>query len=792
MLSLIDRYILREVTAPFLVGVFGCSFILIANEIIRFPELFIAQDVSFILSLKLLFYLLPPILSFTIPMSVLVGILAGFSRLSSDSEILAMKAHGVSYARILRPLILFSFICWLVTSSLTLYIAPYFNFKWIETSSECLEKNIQIHLEPGRFIDEIPNVTLYFQKGQRDGLLEDLFIKLTDEPRKPRYIVARSGKLIFDIEKGIVALDLNNILYLSRRSDDPGRCEIASALHMVKVIDITDLYYTHTVVKHAREKNIHELITDLNAKRSLLEQCGYETGDSELKSEAGIAARQADESECKNILRDLRSYEIEINKKFALALVCMIYPFLGLPMGMTIKKGGNIKGFVAGLIIILVYYFIMVTGEKFAMSGHIPASVGMWMGNILFLIIGTCLFVRTAKEQSFIPIDKLLYNPMNKFFSKEPTTNATRSRINISFTPTVIDRYIARKCMGIAALILPGAVAVLSIVAFSEGIGNIIEHQKPVELLFEYLLFRIPEFIHLGLPLTIVIASVLTLSLMDKFNEVTAMKACGLSTYQIIRPLLVSAIIFSGVSLYMGESVLPKSNRKAAELWSYINDIQPPGYGNNNEGLFLDRSGRRFFEFKDSSSTSSGEISLFNLDTDSWTLNSWIYSNNTNYHDNAFEINNYQKCEFEGYSLEKCSYYDKLAVPMDMDYISNQGKKDPSQMTFKELSEYIREIQKFGIDTVRLQIDLYSKASFPLAILVLTIVSIPLGLGMRRHYIMIRVGCSLILALFFWLAIGVFNSMGYGGYLDVKLAAWGADILFGFVGLLFFFRLRTQ
>src|SRR5512137_2104352 len=130
MFRFFDRYILREVAPPFGVGLLLCTFVLLMNQILVLSELFIAKGVSLGLAAEVLIYLIPSLLAFAVPMAVLMGILAGLSRLSTDSEITAFRTLGISSRRLAWPVFLFAFAGWLVTSSLTLFLAPQANYKW--------------------------------------------------------------------------------------------------------------------------------------------------------------------------------------------------------------------------------------------------------------------------------------------------------------------------------------------------------------------------------------------------------------------------------------------------------------------------------------------------------------------------------------------------------------------------------------------------------------------------------------------------------------------------------------
>src|SRR4030065_129500 len=124
MLKFFDRYLLKEIIPPFFIGFLIYSFVLLMNQVFLLSELFIARGVSFTAVTLIFIYLIPAVLAFAIPMSVLMGILAGLSRLSSDSEIVAFRTLGIRNSRLLWPVFVFAFAGWLITSALTLYLAP--------------------------------------------------------------------------------------------------------------------------------------------------------------------------------------------------------------------------------------------------------------------------------------------------------------------------------------------------------------------------------------------------------------------------------------------------------------------------------------------------------------------------------------------------------------------------------------------------------------------------------------------------------------------------------------------
>ena len=221
MLKRIDRYILREIIPPFLLGLLAYTFVLLMNQILLYAEIFIARGVSLKAILHLLLYLIPSVLAFTIPMAVLLGILAGLSRMSSDSEITALKTLGIRNRRLLKPLLLFAAAGFVVTSAFTLFLAPRSNFLFVETYAQAVLEKVQFRINPRQFNESLPDTVIYFQELGDKGAWEDVFIHISDAPDKHRIILAREGRLDYFPEERRAMLDLTEGVIHSYPPADP-------------------------------------------------------------------------------------------------------------------------------------------------------------------------------------------------------------------------------------------------------------------------------------------------------------------------------------------------------------------------------------------------------------------------------------------------------------------------------------------------------------------------------------------------------------------------------------------
>ncbi len=779
MYRLFDRYILKEITPPFFIGLLVYTFVLLMNQILLLSELFIARGVSFRVVLELLVYLIPSVLAFTVPMSVLMGILAGLSRLSSDAEITAFKTLGISYKRLLWPVLVFSFIGFLTTSFLTLHLAPRANYKWVQTLTQSVLTRIQFNIRPREFYESIPNTVIYIQDISPEMNWKNIYVHFSTDPAEPKVILAENGKLNFYPEEKRATLELSEGTVHSYTLDDPEEYRITSFSHYEEELNVEGIVPSIPEKKGVRQKDIRELYEDQKIIQKELREFPLE------KTET-LSYRR--------IQRESVSHWIEIHKKFALPFACFIFALLGLPLGTYTKKGGRTSGFTLSIGIILIYYILITAGEQMAMEGRISPFVGMWGPNILFFMVGLIFFIQSLRESPIISF---------AFLSKKrgrDVISARKKRISPRFPrysfrfPNILDRYVIRKYLLIFSFVFVSMIFVLAIVTFFERINSVYEHNKPISDLLAFIWFKIPEFMQYIFPVTALTAALLCLGLLAKFNEITAMKACGISIFRIIVPILVLAGLISFCSFYIQEYIQPYSNKKAEKIWNEINDLPPRTYSNLDRRWVLGREKDRIYHYRyfDPIAEAFSQISIFELDPEAWALKKRVYAEKGYLEEGILGLSDAWIREFAGSKTLRFEKEETMTLPRaeDPDYFQKEWK-EPDQMSYGELQDYIREIEERGFETVKFRVDLNFKITFPLASLVMTLLGISFAFNMGKRGTLVGVGLSMAIAMVYWGAIGVFKSLGYVDYLSPFLAAWAPPLIFGSVGIYLISTLRT-
>jgi LPS export ABC transporter permease LptF/LPS export ABC transporter permease LptG len=779
VLRLFDRYILKEIIPPFFIGLVVYSFVLLMNQILLLTELLIARGVPFKIVLDLLVYLLPSVLAFTVPMSVLMGILGGLSRLSSDAEITAFKTLGISYLRLLKPVLVFSFVGFIITSFLTFYLAPRANYKWVQTFSESVLTRVQFNINPREFNDSIPNTVIFVQDITPEMGWRNIFVYFATPPEEPKIVLAREGRLNFYPEKRRAALELEDGMIHSYPLDDIDDYRITSFGHYEEELDVEGAFPKIGAKKRVREKDIKELWVDSKRLKLELEEFPVDRENPllfDLKR------------------REFISHRIEIHKKIALPFACFIFALLGLPLGAFTKKGGRTSGFTLSIGIILVYYILITAGEQIAMEGRISSFLGMWGPNILFLVIGLYFFIQAARESSLLSLASL-FKKKGKDISipKTKRVGPNIPRISLPF-PNIIDRYIMRKYLAIFGFVFFSALSVSAIVNFFDRIDSVYEHNKSLGLLFAFIWYKIPESVQYIFPVTALIATLLTLGLLTKFNEITAMKACGISLYRIMIPVLVLSGCVSFGSFYVQENILPDSNKRAEQVWSEIQDMPARSYGNLDRRWLLSRTKDRIYHYRyfDRAASAFSQISIFEIEPISWTLEKRIFSEKGYLEGQDLTLSDAWMREFYGSRVNLFEKQETMLLPQteEKNYFLKEWE-EPDQMSFTELKRYIGQIEDKGFETLKFKVDLNFKLTFPLASLIMALLGIPFAFSMGKRGTLVGIGLSVIIAIVFWGAVAIFRSLGYVNYLSPFLAAWGPSLIFGAIGLYLISTLKT-
>ena len=597
MPRLIDRYVLREVVPPFLVGLLLILFVLLMNQVLLLADLFIDKGVPLMVALRVLALLVPSLLVFALPMAVLMGILGGLARLSADSEIVAFRSLGIGPARLARPLVAFGLGGFLLTLPLALYLGPRANDAWVRTMTESVLTRVRLDVQPLEFNETLPDIVLMVRDVGRDKSWHDVFAYLNKDPANPRLVMARSGRVRLFPEERRAILELAEGLVYAAPAASPGEDTLTTFDRLEEEIDVEALFPTVSSEKRVREKDIGELVRDLKALRT------------------GPAAGASD-------ARQIQAHRIEIQKKLALPAACLVFALIGLPLGLVTGRSGRTGGFSLALVIILVYYALLTAGENAAMDGRLPAFLGMWGADLVLLAAGLLLLVVPVRGSLFRARRSACPAPEAKPGREAAAPEKDAVLAAKSAFPGLLDRYVSRKFLALFGLVLAGLAAAVLLVTFLESLSETLQRGKTVGLLAAYVLFKLPEYLAFLLPVAVLAAALLALGVLARTNEATALKACGVSAYRTVLPVLVLAAAVGGLAFLVQERVVPASSARAEAAWNALHDLPPRASSYLNRHWILSRTGDRIYhyEFFEPGTSTLGRLSIYDLDRPSWTL----------------------------------------------------------------------------------------------------------------------------------------------------------------------------
>ena len=787
MLKVLDRYVLKEIVPPFLVGLLVTTFVLLMNQVLVLAELFIDKGVPAGQALRLFALLVPSLLAFAVPMAVLAGILGGLARLSADSEVVAFRALGIGSRRLVRPLLVFGVAGWLMTSALTLFLAPRANFAWVQAMTSSVLARAELRVNPMEFNEAIPNVVLYVQNVDADKSWENVFAYLNKDPRNPRVVMARTGRLEIYPEQRRATLELRDGVIHSGPPADPATYSVTSFARFEEEIDVENLFPPVTSEKRVREKDIGELLRDVGGIGRELTALQEKHRENPGSQAASLLAAQK--------LREYRAHLVEIHKKFSLAFACLVFVLLGLPLGLIAGRSGRTGGLSLSLGVILLYYIMITTGEKLAMDGKITPFAAMWGPDIVLAAAALVLVIRSdGATAAFARLAGALRKLGDRAPSPRPARSALRPpRVLLRF-PNILDRYISRRYAAILALVTAWLLAAAALVAFFERLDTLHRHGKPVALLVQHVWYRVPEFLSAVLPVAALATALLVIGILVRTNEATALKASGISLYRAVLPVLVLAAAVSGAAFLVQERLAPAAGIRAEETWNRIIDRPARKYSALNRHWIMSRRKDRIYhyEFSNPASSAFSRLSVFDIDPAGWSLAGRAYAETASLGPDSLELRRGWSRDFRRGAAVPFAVRDAWALSAE------EGRswflrewKEPEQMTYGELREYAAEVRAAGFEASRLRVDLGGKIAFPLVSLVMTVLAIPFAFAMGKKGNLVGVGLSVALAIGYWGTFGIFRSLGYTGVLTPFLAAWGANLVFGLAGVFFLLRLRT-
>lgn len=787
--TLLDRYVTREIWPPTGLGLLLFTFILLLDQISNLMKVLVSRGADLPTVVRAFSYLLPSIFSVTIPMAFLLGVLLAFGRMASDSEIVALRASGLSPLSLLRPVVALS----LVTASLTFYVyavlGPAANQAYREIIFALIVSRARNDVQPRVFNDDlIPGGTMVLYVSDiaaETGQWKDVFIHDTRNPQQPKVILARGGQLTIDRARRRVGLDLQDGVSYTFHVSQPG--EIGTDHFQTGYFPFAyeEFFPKLPLAKGDRELTMAELrqrVTELRAQ-------GKPPSES---------AR----------------YLVEWHKKLAIPTACFVFGLLGLGLSLGSKKEARSAAFGLSIGVIFVYYVLIRLGEQAGDTGLMAPLVAVWAANVVLGAAGVTLLYLNYREAAFDPLDPRHYRALlprvrtRKGRVKAPAVairgGRRRRRVVVVRIPRLslpipglIDRYIVRTYIAQYALVLTAFWAIFLLVDFMDLFDDIQQNKVKGKVVFHYYTFFTPSIAHLLTPVAILVAVLITFGVMARHNEITAMKAAGLSIYRIVLPALALSAVMSFAMFEIAEYLLPPLNKLAFQDKNVIKGRPPQSSSANEHRWVMGSDGRMYnFDYLQKADaigkvpTSLYGLSIYDVEAKTWQLRDRLYAARAVWNGVGYNLERGWRWTFR----PRPAFHDFTeARTRDIEgpsYFARE-ERDSDTMSFGELRSHIGTLEKLGLDVTKLRVELHRKIAFPMVSLVMTMIGIPFAFVVARRGALYGVAASVVIAIVYWAALAIFGALGDNALLPPLLAAWAPNILFGTTALYFLFTLET-
>ena len=777
MLRILDRYLLRELMAPFGLSLLLLTFALEIPPILQHGETLIAEGASWDVVVRVLATLVPQALGITIPMALLVGILITLGRLSGDREIVAMEACGVSLGRLLRPLLLFGLAATAATTYVMIVALPAANQAFREITFKLLMTRGETKIKPRVFYTDFPNLVIYVREVTPGVGWTDVMVSESSVPTQPKTYLARNGRLLLDESKRTVQMVLFDGTHHSVNLDQPDKYEQGTFARTTLVIDPESVFPRTGPMKGYTEMTIAELKAEM----------------AELRKQNIYPHNQI----------------MAWQKKYSIPAACLAFMLVALGMGVSHRRDGRLAAFVLGIGVVFVYWILMYMSESIAKAGLLPywfAWLAMWVPNVVIALWGLLLIARKlrAPEQSSMRLSLPFIRRRARHAAQGDAASGGKGQKvvvvikvpHIPFPrPSILDWYVLKQGLRVSLLAASGLLALFYIASFIDLSDHLFKGRTTGFTVLTYLWWASPQFAYYLVPLAVLMGALVTVGALTKNTELVVMKACGISLYRAAAPLLVLAVLGSIILLGLEESVLAVSNRRADAINNTIRGRFPTATDLNRRWVTAnDGSVYQYLYFEPGRNRLNG-LSIYEFGKTPSTLSRRRYFSQATFTGDRESKGQVTWQGGKGWEREfepkRFSSFTNQPVTMEGPGYFASERIDAQYMSYRQLSDHVASLRMGGFNVVPYVVALHRKLAFPFVTLIMALIAVPFAVTTGKRGAMYGIGAGIVLAILYWTAISVFGAIGAGGLMAPALAAWAPNIVFGCAAMYLLLTVRT-
>ncbi|GAC1446199.1 MAG: hypothetical protein NVSMB56_02650 [Pyrinomonadaceae bacterium] len=795
---LIETYVIKAITPYIVLATLLLTSALLAQQSGKFAELFIGAQTPFEIVGRIFIGLIPNILTFTLPLATLLGVIIGFSRLSSDSEITALRAAGIGSSRLIAPALLVGLSVSVLTFFNGFHIAPKAAHMLREEALNVALYKLQTPIEPRTFNTDFPDKVLYVRNGDEShGEWGKVFIYSQDGSDNINIYTARNGRIDVSGDRSELVLTDASVLTLPEKANATSPKDNAQKNNAQK--NGEQLSRDHSTQSRVRlvGTNRNEIIRKAQTRQFELDELNW----NELKAQS-----KSKDSTTRQFAR------IAFHKRMALCVAPLVFTLLGSALGALTRRGGRGAGMLLGLVASLTYYLVALAGEQLAKAGSLP-PYAVWSGVIL--ASGGALFALHFNQQGYgsgrrwSDIWRRIVNRFSHEDDKISGVAAQPSQIRSTWIPSrLLDWQMLRGLAGNFALAFLGLNGLVLIFTVFELLRYIAVTGASVKLIGRYLLFLTPMVSVAIAPLAMLVAGLGTYTVLVRRSEAVAWLAAGQSLYRLTLPGFLFAFMLCGGIWLTEEKILPTTNRIQGGLRQQIRGDAARAVTSSGRRWLATNDGCRLYAYDNIVTDESrieygsqfmlGHPVLYEFDDECVFLRRIVYGETATWMsdgaairfdesrrfdlDNGGRINRTQEKEFIVSVLKE--------RPEDFkQMLNNVSYLDTNRL--RNIVALLKRQRAGNIDANTYAIALQRRFVDVFAPVVMTLIGIPMAFIFGRRGTLTALIAAIVVGLGFWGAVSGFNQLGLYQLVPPPMAAWAAPLIFTAIGAYLFARVRT-
>ncbi|MCA9484711.1 MAG: LPS export ABC transporter permease LptF [Nitrospina sp.] len=375
-MKIIYRYITGELLKIFIVSTVFLTGILFLDKLLFIAKLILNRGVSLGEMSRMMLYISPAFLAITIPMSVLVASVVVFNQLSGDNEFVVMKSSGWSFLYLMRPVMTFALIAYILNNIVIFYALPWGNYSFKKMVFDIVRHRANLDIKPNVFNRDFNNLIIYAKSKKGGSELGDLFVADTSTPGSNRIILSKKGTIVTDPDTFKIQLQLRNGTIHNTTQQGRNyqilnfdRYDVNLALPKTGILE-------HELLANNRDMSLGALLKTIKEKK--------ERGETVFRE------------------------EVELSKKFSIPLTCLLFALTGAPLGIKSSRSGKSGGFALCAVIILVYYVGLVSTQNLGSFGKLPPLLSVWIPNLILAAFTFMVVYKAHREIPFVILDSIM------------------------------------------------------------------------------------------------------------------------------------------------------------------------------------------------------------------------------------------------------------------------------------------------------------------------------------------------------------------------------------------------